>query len=416
MSRRVRPGLFFFTVLLVPAGAGRAAEEPLDLARFVEIVLRTNPAALQAAGLKQAGQAARKAARLFPDPTFDLALGQGRARDASGEWGAEYGVALSQRLPFPGVYSAGITAADREEEALSASSEATRWELELAARRAFYRALAAEELVEVVRGQEEDARSLRDLVKRRVELGESRESDRLKTEVEWLNQALAIRAGEREERTAQSVLRALAVEPLPARLVLRGELPGPAQPLRRDALLSRLLSANPQLRALRAEADRSRALATRASRGVFPDLDLSLFRTQEIDKDSRGIGLSLRVPLWNANRGEIARSRAEAEITSAVADRTRIDFTARLEESVRALETASDHVRSLAAEILPAAEKSLRLSRLLYEEGETSLLDLLDAQRTFRETQREAIQARLHLALAASDLQQLVGPDFDPWR
>jgi cobalt-zinc-cadmium efflux system outer membrane protein len=403
------------TALILLGGGRGSAEEPLDIDRFVGIVLRTHPAARQADGLKQTGQAERKAARLFPDPTFELTLGRGNAH-GTGEKGAENGFALSQRLPFPGVYLAGITAADREAEALGASAEATRWELELAARLTFFRALAAEELVEVVRGQEEDARSLRNLVKRRVELGESRESDRLKTEVEWLNQALAIRAGEREERTAQSVLRTLALEPLPARLVLRGELPGPVPPLRRDALVARLLSGNPQLRALRAEAERSRALAAQARRGVFPDLDLSLFRTQEIDKDSKGIGLSVRVPLWNANRGEVARSRAGAEVASAAADRTRIDLVARLEESVRAVETASDHVRSLAAEILPAAEESLRLSRLLYEEGETSLLDLLDAQRTFRETQREAIQARLHLALAASDLQQLVGPDFDPWR
>ena len=67
-------------------------------------------------------------------------------------------------------------------------------------------------------------------------------------------------------------------------------------------------------------------------------------------------------------------------------------------------------------DILPAATRSLALARFSYQEGETSLLDLLDAQRTFRETQRETAVSRLALALALAEVQRLVGPDFHPGR
>ena len=70
----------------------------------------------------------------------------------------------------------------------------------------------------------------------------------------------------------------------------------------------------------------------------------------------------------------------------------------------------------LDGEIIPAATRSLGLVRLSYEEGETSLLDLLDAQRTFREAQRETAQAHLALEEALGAVQRLVGPDFNPWR
>ena len=60
--------------------------------------------------------------------------------------------------------------------------------------------------------------------------------------------------------------------------------------------------------------------------------------------------------------------------------------------------------------------RSLELARFSYQEGETSLLELLDAQRTFRETQREAAGSRLALALALGEVQRLVGPDFNPGR
>ena len=56
------------------------------------------------------------------------------------------------------------------------------------------------------------------------------------------------------------------------------------------------------------------------------------------------------------------------------------------------------------------------LVRLSFEEGETSLLDLLDAQRTFRDTQREAAEAHLALSMALGEVQRLAGPDFNPWR
>ncbi|MGH7322729.1 MAG: TolC family protein, partial [Candidatus Rokuibacteriota bacterium] len=87
-----------------------------------------------------------------------------------------------------------------------------------------------------------------------------------------------------------------------------------------------------------------------------------------------------------------------------------------LASRVKELEVAASQAAILDKEILPAAGQSLGLARFSYQEGETSLLDLLDAQRTYRDTQREAIEARLALALAVAELQRLVGPDFDPWR
>jgi cobalt-zinc-cadmium efflux system outer membrane protein len=148
----------------------------------------------------------------------------------------------------------------------------------------------------------------------------------------------------------------------------------------------------------------------------MPDLDVTVSRDRELDKASNGFALGLRVPLWNANRGQVARSEASLKIAAAEADRKRLDLRAELEERVKNLDVAGAQVRALDREILPSAGESLRLARRSYEEGETSLLDLLDAQRTLRDTQREAVESRLALALAVADIQRLVGPDFDPWR
>ena len=64
-------------------------------------------------------------------------------------------------------------------------------------------------------------------VARRADLGESRESDRLKTTVEWLRQRRILADAERDAQAAEATVRALAVEPLPRPLVIRdAQYPG----------------------------------------------------------------------------------------------------------------------------------------------------------------------------------------------
>jgi cobalt-zinc-cadmium efflux system outer membrane protein len=93
-----------------------------------------------------------------------------------------------------------------------------------------------------------------------------------------------------------------------------------------------------------------------------------------------------------------------------------VDLLAEFESRFSAFEVATGQVRTLDQDILPAAAAGLKLARFSYEEGETSLLDLLDAQRTYRDAQKELMESRLALTLAVTELQRLLGPDFSPWR
>jgi cobalt-zinc-cadmium efflux system outer membrane protein len=392
------------------------AQEALDVLRYVEIVKRSHPAAAERAGLEQAAEAEGRAARVLPDPVFDFSWDRAHPAGLPGVQGDETGFALSQTLPWPGTRSAGVAAGDRAADVLRAGAEAVAWETEARARLAFARLEAARGLLEVAREAEGDARSLRDLVARRADLGESRESDRIKVSVEWLRQQRQLAAVSREAQVAEAILRALAVEPLPQPLLLKPTAHPPLPPLDPAALALRLAETNPRLRAARAEAARREALSSVAHRARIPDLDVSVFRQRELDKEANGFSVGIKVPLWNANRGEIARAEAGQRLAAAAAARERIDVLTELEARLTDLAVAADQTALLEREILPQATRSLELARLLFEEGETSLLDLLDAQRTFREGQRERLESHLAQALAVAEVRRLAGPDFDPWR
>jgi outer membrane protein, heavy metal efflux system len=412
--RGIRP--FLPASCLAVFGSFSFAQETLDVDRYVEIVLRVHPTAAESAGLDLLAQAERKAARVFPDPVFEYSRDRGELREPPGTRATETGYSVSQTIPWPGTFRARVRAADRGADTLRASAEGVRWELGAEARQAFARLVAARALLDVARATEADARSLRDLVARRADLGESRESDRIKATVEWLRQQRNLVAAEREAETGEAVVRTLAVEPLPKPLLIRPAVYEPLPRLDREALATQIADRGPRLRAAQAAAERQQELVSVARRARIPDLGVTVFKDKELDKQATGFSVDVRLPLWNANRGEIARAEAQSRIASAEAGRTRLELVTELQGRLKELQIAGDQAFLLDRELLPAAERSVGLVRLSFEEGETSLLDLLDAQRTFRDTQREAAAAHLALSLALGEVQKLAGPDFNPWR
>lgn len=391
------------------------ADDGLRMDDYVRLVLQSHPAAGAAAALDASAAAESKAARLLPDPTLELSLGKGQASDGSGSAKTEKGFSVSQSIPWLPARSASIEAADHEARALRAEGLATRWGLELDARVAYARLLFARTQVEVSRASTADAASLLDLMTRRESLGEAREVDRIKSRVEWLRQDRELSAAYREESAAEGILRMLAGEPLPDPLRLAGELPRHTDAMR--ALLDahpENLERSPVLIRARAEAARASSLLSSARRGRVPDLGFSFFRQNEIDREAWGGALGLSLPLWNARRGDVARAEAESRLRATGAERERLSLLAGLATRRRDVETLAVQVASLEGDLLPSAAESVRLARLLFEEGETSLLDLLDAQRTAREARREEIRARFELATAIAELQRLLGPNDVP--
>ncbi|MBU4329495.1 MAG: TolC family protein, partial [Acidobacteria bacterium] len=126
---------------------------------------------------------------------------------------------------------------------------------------------------------------------------------------------------------------------------------------------------------------------------LFPGFSLSGFSNRELDGTNAGIGVSLELPLWNQNKAGVARAdsllrKAEQELRST----TRLIIDG-IKMAYAHLMLAERTISLYDSGLLQQVEQSLRLADISYREGEISLMDYLDSQRTYNAVIKDRYQA-----------------------
>lgn len=343
-----------------------------------------------------------------PDPQVRGSIGRGEPREG-GPSSPESTIELEQFLPSPRAVSARLNAGAAGVEAARTEVLAVEAEVVLAAKRLYYEAASAQAQAAALTEAATDAGSLRDVMNRRVELGEASEGDRLRTRVEALRTDLEARAAKAEAEADRAALnrfllgalgRDFALAPLPDPGVLT-EVP--------PDFVALAVSRNPDYRAAqgRLEALRWSVSAERALR--LPGLSLSLFRERELDRKATGIGLGISLPLWNRNQGAVLLAEGERAEADAEAKRIRVEIESEAERLLRTERAARELAVSYNREILPASRESLSIVRFSLEQGEANLLSWLEARRSYLEILRASYRAQLDAFVRRADLERLMG-------
>jgi cobalt-zinc-cadmium efflux system outer membrane protein len=118
---------------------------------------------------------------------------------------------------------------------------------------------------------------------------------------------------------------------------------------------------------------------------------------------------SVQLPVFNRNQGEIARTRyaitQSQELSSEQASLALTDVT----NSYEALRTDDAIVQLYQSGYLKQAEDSRDISQYAYQHGSASLLDFLDAERSYRATEFAYRQALANYMTSLEQLRQAVG-------
>jgi cobalt-zinc-cadmium efflux system outer membrane protein len=403
--RRLR--LVASLLLAVPA-AGPALGDGLGLPELQALALKNNPAGVQAEAIRQLGRAEISVARVWSDPLVEGLLGRGKPL-GSGPSAQESGFQISQELPSPIAYRHRIQAAEFGSAEREAQALARRLDLLFQVEVLYYELAAALEGVRLLGDNAEGAERVLALASQRVELGEARETERIRAEVESLRQERSLAAVRREADVTRGALLRVVGPGFPEGAEVEQAWPNARSTSDLETLRALMTGRNPELAGARARISQSAESTSAAAWGAWPDLKATYYDLREIDKKAQGAKLEIAVPLWNANRAETSRRRAEESILRADLKQQEITLGNDLERAFREFRLSAEQAEVFSKRLLPAAREGLRLAELSYGEGETSFLDLLDAQRTYREATAELVALHRDAARSLAMIHRLTG-------
>ncbi|MCP4378298.1 MAG: TolC family protein, partial [bacterium] len=157
------------------------------------------------------------------------------------------------------------------------------------------------------------------------------------------------------------------------------------------------LKQNPELASWAAELEQRTAKLELAQAGAIPDVTAGIgykhTRMTANNDHAFIVGVSIPLPLYDRNQGEIRKARYSLLRAKAQRRAVEVKLHMELEKAYQALVSARSEAVALRDDVLPAARSSYEASRKSFKHGKGGYLDMLDAQRTLIEVREQYIEA-----------------------
>jgi cobalt-zinc-cadmium efflux system outer membrane protein len=185
----------------------------------------------------------------------------------------------------------------------------------------------------------------------------------------------------------------------------------------KETLLHNAFENRPDLRAVRFQQQRAEQSISLSKRMRIPDIALNVNYTQQGTVEGSAItpptvifGISLPLPLLYQQQGEV--QKAEADFRTQVLTYAKLQAQVAADiESAHAAFTSSEQLvkRMETGGLLASVKRARDLVSIQYQKGAASLLEFLDAQRTYIGTNVEYLQDLTIYWTAVFKLEQAVG-------
>ncbi len=422
----VRGLILLLSVLAVPAERA-AAQAPvpaasLTLGRVYRELAERNPRLAASAALVRAAEARVAPARRPPDPRLQLGLmnrtlpGFGLA-DPLGMTEVQ----VMQMVPFPGKLRLAGEVASEQATAQGARATDLAWDIRARAAMAYYELYEMDQSLAVAR---ETLRLLRDLgetARTMYAVGEGRQADVLRAQVEI--------ARMEEEITRMEVERVSAAAMLDALLARTGDAPigSPVLPVfpdsfpPLDSLIAEADAQRPMVAAGEAELRAAGAAVRLARREIWPDLEVGVQYGQRPMDGGTDRMLSLmfgvNVPIFAGSRQLAMRREAEAMEQMAAADleAMRADTRGRVAQLYAAVQRSKQLGALYRTTILPQSRTTVASALAAYRVGGVDFMTLLDNQMTVNRYRQDLYRLDAEQGQAFAELEMLIGRELlDP--
>jgi cobalt-zinc-cadmium efflux system outer membrane protein len=171
------------------------------------------------------------------------------------------------------------------------------------------------------------------------------------------------------------------------------------------------LDRNPESvrRQLESEARRRALAVERANRLGDPTIAVGLRNFKESDDSALLFGLSLPLPLFDRNQGNVQAASSRLAAAQAQEANGRLESRAGLAESWQSLAASLAEAQALRAEILPSAQQTYEAASFGYQSGKFAVLEVQEAQQTLIEVRERYLEVLTAAQLAAVELDRLLG-------
>lgn len=369
--------LFFFFALAAPQ-----EKKGFTLPEIIDLGMNNNPTLLAKAQEVAAKKAAFQASKRLVNPELEAHIGEGKFHDTSEKRNTE-GVSLSQYIENPFKRHHRVRMFEKEWQASDYFFHFSKLEISYEIKKLFYTVLLLRNKKELAQKNVQSLEETHQLILKRVNLGETRELEAIKLYVETLKARNELNRTETELNLAKENLNKFLGNSLPADFTVSGKLVYRPLEIDGDTLLENALLFHPLIKGKEKNFESAESNLSYVKWQRLPDFKLSGFIQDELDGQNKGLGISLDIPLWNFKSKEIA----EAESLQQKEDQELRALRMEIRTEVRTLlneQRLSERTIQLFHEgLLKQAEESLKISEESYKQGEISLIDYLDSQRTY---------------------------------
>jgi cobalt-zinc-cadmium efflux system outer membrane protein len=133
------------------------------------------------------------------------------------------------------------------------------------------------------------------------------------------------------------------------------------------------------------------------------------YTNQNFGINGVGVSLSFDLPIHDRNQGEIARSQAAVKQSVETESSMRVGVLTDVVNAYHGLQTGEEVLVLFEGGYLDQATQSRDISTYAYQRGAATILDVLDAERSYRATQLAYRQAIATQMIAAEQVNLVVG-------
>jgi len=377
----------------------------LTLSAALSQALDGNPDLAAAQNEARAAEGARIQAGALPNPTLAAQIEDQRRETRTST------VTLSQPIELGGKRAARIAAADRAIEIAKSQLDAKRMDVRANVTAMFFAALLAQERVTLAQASLDLARRGSDAANKRVTAGKVSPVEETKAKVAEASVRLELVQAQGELRTSLEQLRG-AIGPGPAIRAVDGNALQMPRSISVDQVAARV-EATPAVREARLEIRRFEALAELERAKRIPDVTLTLGATRptELSRNQAIVGISIPLPIFDTNRGNIQEALRRQDKAEDTARATELRVRTEAQSARQRLETSLAEVASLRDEVLPGAQSAFDAATKGFELGKFSYLEALDAQRTLLQSRSQYLRALADTHRSAAELYRLLGAE-----